>query len=98
MEKHKVIKGTFHSDAGHGWLAVKIKHLIELGLQDNITMYSYTKGCTVYLEEDYDMMQFCQAAKQQGIEIKIKDSRAKRVYSQIRRYNTYNASKINLIK
>jgi hypothetical protein len=98
MKKHKIIKGTFHSDAGHGWLAVKIKHLQELGLQDKITMYSYTKGDTVYLEEDYDMMQFCQAAKERDIEIKIKDSRAKPVYSKIRRYNAYNVSKINFTK
>ena len=46
---------NFYTDAGHGWLAVKRKELIELGILDKISPYSYQRGATVYLEEDCDM-------------------------------------------
>ena len=51
----------FYSDAGHGWLAVKRAELVELGLADKISGYSYQRGQTVYLEEDSDMSKFCLA-------------------------------------
>lgn len=45
---------VFHSDPGHGWIAVKKKELEFLGIDHMISQYSYTKGDTVYLEEDCD--------------------------------------------
>jgi hypothetical protein len=44
----------FHSDAGHGWLAVKLTLLQELNIADKISKYSYLRGQSVYLEEDVD--------------------------------------------
>ena len=35
-----------HSDAGHGWLAVKLADLEMLGIKTDITEYSYVKGKT----------------------------------------------------
>ena len=51
----------YHTDAGHGWLAVKIKELHELGLIHKISKYSYIRGLTAYLEEDCDMAAFIEA-------------------------------------
>ncbi len=51
----------FYADAGHGWLAVKTSELHELGIFSDITLYSYVKGQTTYLEEDYDMYLFSKA-------------------------------------
>lgn len=51
----------FHTDARHGWLAVKIKELHELGLIHKISKYSYIRGLTAYLEEDCDMNAFINA-------------------------------------
>ena len=48
-------------DPGHGWLAVKRKELAALGLLDKISIYSYQRGATVYLEEDCDMSTFYKA-------------------------------------
>ena len=48
-------------DAGHEWLAVKISELVELGIQDDITEYSYVKGGTAYLEGDCDAATFINA-------------------------------------
>lgn len=47
---------AFHSDAGHGWLAVPRDLLVELGIEKRISEYSYQSksGQTVYLEEDAD--------------------------------------------
>lgn len=44
----------FYHDAGHGWLAVPKKDIHFLGIENDISHFSYTKGNTVYLEEDCD--------------------------------------------
>lgn len=59
MKKDKVFK--FYSDDQHGWLAVKKTDLDFLGITNKITYCSYTKGNTVYLEEDYDAGLFFKA-------------------------------------
>lgn len=52
----------FHSDSGHGWLAVKINDIIAVGININdISGFSYWKGNTVYLEEDGDCFMFIKA-------------------------------------
>jgi hypothetical protein len=56
-------KFNFHSDAGHGWLAVKFDLLRELNLLNDISEFSYIKGKTVYLEEDCDAGKFINAFK-----------------------------------
>ena len=50
-----------YSDPQHGWVAVKRKLLIELGILDKITWHSYQRGQTVYLEEDKDAGTFIEA-------------------------------------
>lgn len=55
---------VYHSDPGHGWLAVKKSELTELQIMQEITGYSYMKGETVYLEEDCDMTTFCRRFEQ----------------------------------
>ena len=52
---------VFHSDPGHAWLAVKKREIEVLGFGDKISVYSYTKGNTVYLEEDCDAALFFEA-------------------------------------
>lgn len=64
---------TFHSDAGHGWLAVKKQELIDLDILDKISPFSYVSGDTFYLEEDCDAGLFINAMKAKGIEIKYKE-------------------------
>ena len=49
-----MIKLKYYTDPGHGWVAVKRKMLIENGVLNRITPFSYQKGDTVYLEEDCD--------------------------------------------
>ena len=52
---------TFHTDPGHAWLEVPRKMLTELGIDSEITGYSYQSGDHVYLEEDCDAVAFVKA-------------------------------------
>lgn len=49
-----------HTDAGHGWIAVKRKLLLAMGILGHVSAYSYQRGATVYLEEDCDAPLFLQ--------------------------------------
>ena len=87
------MKKVLHSDAGHGWLAVKVSDLKMLGIETNITPFSYVKGKTVYLEEDCDMSKFIEAAKAKGITIEVR-SGPQRDRSPIRSFKSYNLSEV----
>jgi hypothetical protein len=52
---------TFHTDPGHGWLEVPRKMLTELGIDGEITGYSYQAAESVFLEEDCDAGTFFKA-------------------------------------
>ena len=84
-----IMEKVYHSDPGHGWLAVKLSDLQMLGIESKITPFSYVKGKTVYLEEDCDMSTFISAAKEKGIEVKVKQG-AQRDRSPIRYFKSYS--------
>jgi len=48
-------KYTNINDPGHGWIGVPLSELIELGVADRITIFSYREGNIVWLEEDWDV-------------------------------------------
>jgi len=75
---------VFHTDPGHGWLAVKRTELIRLGILDKITPFSYQSGGTVYLEEDCDAATFIEAKKRVGETVTFRYSNSPRRYSHIR--------------
>ena len=52
-----------YSDSGHAWLKVSKKMLIELGIANKISSYSYQRGSYAYLEEDCDFPLFAKALK-----------------------------------
>jgi hypothetical protein len=78
-----------HNDPGHGWLAVKRSELKELGIAGKVTLYSYERGETVYLEEDCDATLFIDAHKaKHGADPEIED-RYSNGSSPIRSYAAY---------
>lgn len=80
---------VFHTDPGHGWLAVKRSELVFLGVLEKISPYSYMKGKTVYLEEDMDAAIFMQAYEQKfGKELKYKSTYLER--TPIRYYSRFS--------
>jgi len=64
----------FHTDPGHGWLAVKRDELRRLKILNQISSCSYQKGLTVYLEEDCDASLFIKAKKDAGEEFDYRES------------------------
>lgn len=80
---------VFHSDPGHGWLAVKRTELQRLGILNKITSYSYQRGGTVYLEEDCDASTFMQAKKDAGEAVEFRESYQEN--TPIRYYECFSA-------
>jgi hypothetical protein len=60
-----------YEDPSHGWLAVPMQWLEQLGIVGKISAFSYLKGATAYLEEDGDMAEFYTAAKAAGFRLFI---------------------------
>jgi hypothetical protein len=85
----KIVK-VMHSDPGHAWLAVKLSEIKMLGIETEISSYSYVKGKTAYLEEDCDAGKFIQAMQAKGIEVEVKDG-ACRERSPIRYFKSFTA-------
>lgn len=80
-------KFTYYTDPGHGWIKVPRHILIELGIQDRISRYSYQLNYDVYLEEDCDAPLLINALKEKNIDYQIQE-----VYEEktsIRNYNSY---------
>lgn len=67
---------VFHTDPGHGWLESTLGELKRLGIESQITSYSYIDRSVdtdfdkakVYLEEDCDAPVLIKAYKDQGLE------------------------------
>ena len=85
---------VLHSDPGHAWLAVKISEIKMLGIQTDISSYSYVKGKTAYLEEDCDAGKFIDAMRAKGIEVAVKEG-ACRDRSPIRYFKSFS---VDLVK
>ena len=58
---------TFINDPGHGWLRVPLTDIAALGIEEQITPYSYIEGNFAYLEEDLDAPRYLEALTAQGL-------------------------------
>lgn len=92
-------KYNFHSDPGHGWLAVPKQDLKDMNIHDKISGYSYMKGNTAYLEEDSDATTFHDAMKQKTGNPNLKftdyinEKNSSNNQSPIRSYQSYDHTK-----
>lgn len=83
---------TFFTDAGHGWLKVPVSELIELGIENDISHYSYMFGDWAYLEEDCDMARFIDAQYMRGLDVRWNSKVSQR--SMVRNYPRYDTRKV----
>lgn len=83
------MKYDFISDPGHGWLKVKRSELNILGIDQQITSYSYQRGEWVYLEEDCDASLFERAKKERSQIVRYRERNAAYRASRIRNYDPY---------
>ena len=81
----KSIKVKLYMDPGHGWALVTRDQLVNLGIIDQITSYSYQRGGNVYLEEDHDLSIFCKAMRDRNVTVTFKECRTDK-RSKIRSY------------
>lgn len=61
MKQGKTYKAVM--DAGHGWVKVPYTDLVALGIENDISSYSYMTQTSVWLEEDCDWSKFYDAYK-----------------------------------
>ena len=79
----------FISDSGHAWVKVPVKLLIELGIDAEITCYSYYRDGFAYLEEDCDASTFFRAMDKANRPWKIRERNARERRSKVRGYLCY---------
>ena len=79
---------TYYTDPGHGWVKVPKSLLVKLEIDSQITLFSYTRGDSVYLEEDCDLSTFEHAYRATGKELNFRHNHTNR-QSKIRSYNQY---------
>lgn len=89
MIKRKLLK---IDDAGHGWLSVSNKDIKLLGIENNISKFSYMNYTRTYLEEDCDAGVFIDTAKNRGWNITIENNGQKEDTSFIRSLGLYDSS------
>lgn len=58
---------TFVNDPGHGWLKVPLTDIAALGIETEITPYSYIEGQFAYLEEDLDAPRYLNTLASQNL-------------------------------
>jgi hypothetical protein len=87
IETKEVHLIRFH-DPGHSWLQVPQQLLIESGVLDAISPYSYYRQGYAYLEEDCDLWTFYRAAEAKGWKVEWKDNTTNND-SRIRHYSSF---------
>jgi hypothetical protein len=86
----KKISIKVFGDPGHAWARFPKAKLVQLGIADKISTYSYQNGANAFLEEDCDLSVLVVALRDRGYEIKFNESHANK-QSKIRNYSTYRA-------
>lgn len=89
----KTLTFNYYCDPAHGWVKVKNSLLKKLGIEREISGFSYTRGDYSYLEEDCDASRLADALEKNKIEIKYKQFHTNKS-SKIRNYNSYCAREI----
>lgn len=93
----KTMTLNYYQDPGHGWVKIGLDKLKALGIDKDISYFSYTRKQYAYLEEDCDLNKLYQACDKQGIVIKLREHIADKS-SKIRNYQSYYYGDPELIK
>ena len=76
-------------DSGHGWVRVPRQEIERLGIEKDISTFSYQKGRNVFLEEDCDMQILVDARFAEGKITNFAEYTNKSRLSRIRKYESY---------
>lgn len=84
--KIKTIK--VYADPAHAWAKVSKKELEKLGIQKEISGFSYERNGFAFLEEDSDLSKYIAALREKDFSVKFKESHTNK-RSKIRNYERY---------
>jgi hypothetical protein len=93
----KTMTLNYYQDSGHGWVKIRLDKLKALGIDKDISYFSYTRGSHAYLEEDCDLSRLYKACEDKGIVLKLREHHSNRD-SKIRNYQSYYYGDPRLIK
>ena len=82
------MKLTIYADPGHAWCKVPRSLLVKLGIDGDITTFSYQRGEYVYLEEDCDLPLLITTLRAWGKSVEFKELHTNKS-SKIRSYSHY---------
>lgn len=85
-----IVELTFFADPGHGWVRVPYSFLWELGIEGDISPYSYMDHQYAYLEEDCDFGILINAMKGKGIGLELTEKHSD-YESSIRSFPSYSS-------
>jgi hypothetical protein len=88
---------NYYQDSGHGWVKIHLDKLKALGIDKDISYFSYTRKQYAYLEEDCDLSILIKACNDKGIILKFREHNSDRD-SKIRNYQSYYYGDPELIK
>lgn len=86
--KQKTFTVVVYSDPSHAWAKIKRQVLINLGIANKVSRYSYQYKDNVYLEEDCDLFLLHQTLDAQGVRLKYVEKHTDKA-SRIRSYERY---------
>jgi hypothetical protein len=93
----KTMTLNYYQDSGHGWVKIHLDKLKTLGIDKDISYFSYTRKSYAYLEEDCDLSKLYKACEDKGIILKLREYHSDRD-SKIRNYQSYYYGDPRLIK
>ena len=93
----KTMTLDYYQDPGHSWVKINLDKLKLLGIDKDISYFSYTRKSYAYLEEDSDLSKLYKACEDRGIILKLRDHYSDRD-SKIRNYQSYYYGNPELIK
>ena len=93
----KTMTLNYYQDSGHGWVKIHLDKLKALGIDKDISYFSYTRKQYAYLEEDCDLSILIKACNDKGIILKFREHNSDRD-SKIRNYQSYYYGDPELIK
>ena len=79
-----------YTDPGHGWASVPMSLLVDLGIDNKVSTYSYQRGKRAYLEEDCDLSLLIGALRERGVTPEWVEHHTDR-RSPIRSYDHYRS-------
>ncbi len=85
----KNVTRYWYSDPAHSWLKIKYSELEKLGIQCEISSFSYRNGDDVYLEEDCDAPKYINAMNKVGKALYFKTGSDSNRSSRVRNYDSY---------